>query len=368
MLVSAVCRQVSSHPKISGISAIKGTNRAIKRELKSFHSAVVVSQEYSPLLFLTNRKIDQDSGHMEPFPGLRNVKFNLANPVATSSLFFCQTQQDGGGDGVALDKGDEAVEIGSQAFFNQLKEDQRSDVLVYIHGYNTFPADAFQNTRVLQRFFDDSNLQTSVRVIPFVWPSEGQLVEYYTDQRRADMTGFTLGRALDKFSDWRRNQQGDHPCFKPIHVLAHSMGNRVFSRALESFSGERQMPRIFKNVFLFAADIVNEGLEPGQIGGNIARSARRVSVYHADDDLPLGGSKVANIAKWSRRLGQQGPEDMSKIPGNNVFSIDCDSINGLYDRLLGHTYFKEDQAGNPGKAFLDMATVIRDGVQTSKKL
>ena len=83
----------------------------------------------------------------------------------------------------------------------------------------------------------------------------------------------------------------------------------------------------------------------------------------------LRASKVSNLKNKiaSRRLGHTGPEDMDKVP-NNVYSVDCDDVNNLYDKK-GHSYFRSGtKKGEPGKVFEHIfATLLRGRVYPDKK-
>ena len=170
---------------------------------------------------------------------------------------------------------------------------------------------------------------------------------------------FALARMFQKFMEWRASPEynpEDDPCLKRINVLAHSMGNRVLRQTLANwhrYDLPQGLPLLFRNTFLVAADIVNEALHRGHSGELISHTSRNVVVYYASDDLALRASKVANVrnAVASRRLGHTGPEDMDLTP-KNVYAIDCDDVNTLYDPPLGHSYFRSGETkGAPGVVF-----------------
>ena len=89
-------------------------------------------------------------------------------------------------------------------------------------------------------------------------------------------------------------------------------------------------------------------------------------VYYAADDLAMRASKVANVANQiaSRRLGHTGPEHMDLV-NKNVYALDCDGFNQLYDPPVGHGYFASDNRdnhpGNPGLVFEHMWRCIQTG-------
>jgi esterase/lipase superfamily enzyme len=143
------------------------------------------------------------------------------------------------------------------------------------------------------------------------------------------------------------------------------MGNRVFRQALRAWNKydlPAGVPLLFRNTFLVAADVVNETLEKGNPGELISHASRNVSVYFASDDLALRSSKVSNLKNKiaSRRLGHTGPENINKV-NSNVYAIDCDNYNTRYDSPKGHSYFLDDENGNPGKIFEHMFDSMKLG-------
>jgi esterase/lipase superfamily enzyme len=144
------------------------------------------------------------------------------------------------------------------------------------------------------------------------------------------------------------------------------MGNRVLRETLAAWNRydlSDGVPLIFRNTYLVAADIVNEALHKGERGELICHSARNVIVYHASDDLALRASKASNLKNKiaSRRLGHTGPEDMQMTPAN-VYSVDCDDVNNVYDKPKGHTYFRSGKKkGEPGLVFDHIFDTLQSG-------
>ncbi len=250
---------------------------------------------------------------------------------------------------------------------DKLKKSKEDQLLFYIHGFSNLPeVDIFPRANTMQVLFD-AKKQSFIKVIPIIWPCDndmGILKDYWDDQKAADASSFAFSRVLEKFMKWREsNSTLDKPCLKRINILAHSMGNRVLRQTLVQWAKYDQggkVPMIFKNIFLVAADIVNESLERDNPGSLISQSCRNVVVYYASDDLALRASKVANLKNRvaSRRLGHTGPENLDAI-SRNVYSIDCDDVNSKYDKLKGHSYFLEDEKDNPGKVFMHLFNVLK---------
>ncbi len=303
------------------------------------------------MLFITNYNINE-SKDWSPSTGnkTRKITLNSDDPEPGRSIYFCQRQA----------KGDYR-EIGNKAFFNSMKGGIDRQILIYIHGFNNQPEDdVFPRAKALQKLYNDG-LRTrgddqEVEVVVILWPCSkkgGIVKDYWDDQDSSDMSAHGFGRMLGKFMTWREKSAGT--CYRPINILAHSMGNRVLRLTLERWLKYRgNLPALFRNIFMVAADVANETLEAGEPGHAITQSARNVAVYYANDDLAMTASKVANVKNKvaSRRLGHTGPERMEFVP-DNVFAIDCDDVNNAYDTPKGHSYFlREDKMkGDPGVVF-----------------
>ncbi len=253
-------------------------------------------------------------------------------------------------------------EIGSERLFARLAAEGARHILLYVHGFSNPPEEkVFPTALHLQRRLRELGL--AVTVVPLIWPCGirlGYLRDYFADQDSADMSGFAFARLLGRFLDWREGQS--EPCLRHLEVLAHSMGNRVLRAALVRFAElHGAVPAIFRNVFMVAADVANETLEPGHSGHVVTRAARNVLVYYAPDDFALRTSKLVNLANRvvSRRLGHTGPESLERTP-RNVVAVDCDLVNDESDPL-GHTYFLDDGEGRPGAVLHHVAFVLRTG-------
>jgi esterase/lipase superfamily enzyme len=308
------------------------------------------------MLFITNRmpKVNTE-------PALNtDFDFDLGNNASNRAFFCCRRK-----------KSNSYEEIGSQAMLSELKASKYRQILVYIHGFSNMPEKVFDNVREFQGLCDKAR-KNEVLVVPLIWPCDndlGLVKDYWDDQKAADLSGFSVARMLQKFMEWRASPDcnpEDDPCLKRINVLAHSMGNRVLRQTIENWRRYDQpagLPLLFRNTFLIAADILNESLEKGQPGELICHTSRNVVVYYASDDLALRASKVANLknGEASRRLGHTGPEDMDLTP-KNVYAIDCDDVNTLYDKPKGHSYFRSgEKKGQPGLVFQHIFNTILSG-------
>jgi esterase/lipase superfamily enzyme len=302
------------------------------------------------MLFVTNRRIE---GPRRSQAG-RTIAFAERDGEPGVSLFFCQRLGP-----------ERYLELTAAPFFSRLRRSPRQQILFYVHGFNCQPElGAFPGAERLQGLCDEL-APGLVEVVPVVWPCDddfGLVLDYWDDQRNADVSGLVLARALGKFMAWRDRLGQEESCLKHVNVLAHSMGNRVLTAALAAWAGDYgSVPALFRGVFLAAPDLANDVFEPGRPGAVLADAARHVVVYHAADDFALRSSKVVNVRHKlvRRRLGHTGPADLDKAP-RNVVAVDCDGFNSGYDRL-GHTYLLADPQGRPGCLLRHLVATVRSG-------
>ncbi|HKO87788.1 MAG TPA: alpha/beta hydrolase [Burkholderiales bacterium] len=298
------------------------------------------------MLFITSR---MPTVNTEPELN-KDFAFDLGNNSSSRAFFCCKRKKRG-----------VYEEVGSKGLLSAVKKAKYRQVLVYIHGFSNLPEEVFENVEEFQSLCDKKKAN-EVLVIPVIWPCDtdvGVVKDYWDDQKAADQSSFAFARMFQKFMEWRNSGEynpEEDPCLKRINILAHSMGNRVFRETLATWCKYDQpngLPLLFRNTFLIAADIVNESVHKGHSGELMSHSARNVVVYYASDDLALRASKVCNLknSEASRRLGHTGPEDMDLTP-KNIYAIDCDDVNTIYDSPKGHSYFRSGKKkGSPGVVF-----------------
>ncbi|MGB5833415.1 MAG: alpha/beta hydrolase [Thiohalocapsa sp.] len=316
------------------------------------------------MLFVTNRTPTQSPRSRRN----RNISFDLNNTAISQFLYFCERK----------DKF-RYVEVMDKAFFEKLRDlpNPKAEIVLYIHGFNNTPeANIFPKTERLQALLDAHGGRNEFHVVPLIWPCDDDSFvaiadDYWDDQKAADQSGTSFARMLGFFDKWRTEEartaerEGRDPCMRRINVLAHSMGNRVLRNALRQWVeelGGRAMPLMFRNIFMAAADVVNETLEDEQEGRYIPQAARNTVVYYAADDLAMPASKVANLRSRtaSRRLGMTGPEKLDRVPPN-VYAVDCDNFNTQCDPPTGHGYFLDFPNGKPSPVLHHMVKALKTG-------
>lgn len=223
-------------------------------------------------------------------------------------------------------------------FFAELKSDisQSADrqAFVFIHGYNvTFEGAAL---RTAQLKYD---LKFDGPAIFYSWPSQGGLLKYAVDENNVVWTV----AHLEEFITDIVKKTGT----KQIHLIAHSMGNRVLTSALQRLSQKlkpQELP-MFNEVVLTAPDIDAE-IFRRDIAPAIVKTAKRVTLYASSNDGALAASKKLH---GYPRAGESG-ENVVVVPG-----IDTIDVSGIDTSLLGHTYY-----GDNDTVITDIVQLLRE--------
>lgn len=302
------------------------------------------------MLFITNRRVEGDRRSATG----RAITLALKDPEPGVSLYFCQRLGP-----------ERYVELTSTPFFSRLRRSPRQQVLFFVHGFNSQPESGIFPAALRLQALCDALAPDLAEVVPVIWPCDddfGVALDYWDDQRNADVSGLVMARVLGKFIAWRDRLGLEEACFKHVNILAHSMGNRVLTAAMASWANEYgAVPAAFRSLFLAAADLANDVFAPGRPGTVLADAARNVVVYFAADDFALRSSKVANLRHKlvRRRLGHTGPAAPDAWPAN-VVAVDCDAFNSCDDRF-GHAYFLSGAGGRPTPLLEHLVETLRTG-------
>jgi len=240
------------------------------------------------------------------------------------------------------------AKLGSRAMFSELAEAmrRRSDVLVYIHGFNVAWHEALGTAAALQLMLNRPGAgdpEQSVLVVLFSWPADGlalPFVSYKSDRSEAKASGYAVGRGFLKLRDYLAAMQdragGEAPCGRALHLLCHSMGNYVLQNALArmvTYTPRGVLPRLFEHVFMCAPDVDDDVLESGRAMARLPQLCRRVSIYHNRGDVAL---YVSDFTKGNPdRLGTAGAARPAQLH-HKVHQVDC---TPLVTGLVEHSYY-----------------------------
>ncbi|MBV8328410.1 alpha/beta hydrolase [Chryseobacterium sp.] len=250
---------------------------------------------------------------------------------------------------------------GTQRMFYELYKNMsstkdRSDVLIFIHGYLYDFDDELKAMIDLKKIFID-NPESPVEHILFIsWPASGSIVplSYFDDKASSINSGTSLLRLFYFYTQFLKDIFSNRdlaPCNQRIHIMAHSMGNRVLQSMLYSLKKENIL-RVIDQVILLNADVTYKVFEDAEDSFNkLPLLANRISIYLNRQDAILGISQFTkNIL--TPRLGKNGPSDLEKFK-DIVSVIDCTFVK---DDLLNS--FKYEVGNHWG--YLSSSEVQKD--------
>lgn len=212
------------------------------------------------------------------------------------------------------------------------------DAFVFVHGYNqTFERAALRTAQIAH------DIGFRGAPILFSWPSKGSVQSYLTDDKNADWSA----RHLLNFLRFIHDRSGADR----VHLVAHSMGSKIVSRALELFAAEQgDRAHIFGEIVFAAPDV-----DARHFAENIVPAARRagdrVTLYACSSDDALKAS--AALREGSPRAGESG-ENLLVVEG--LDTIDVSTV------AVGHSYI-----GRNGKVLNDVRALLRYCAQLSDR-
>ena len=196
------------------------------------------------------------------------------------------------------------------------------EVFVFVHGYKVAFKDAVRRTA--QIAYD-----MNYRGVPllFSWPSQGSLGGYRQDE--ASVTASVPD--LQQFLQVVASQGADR-----VHLMAHSMGNRVLAAALVGLAGMRRPDGkpLFREVILAAPDI-DRAVFLQEILPAMRPATERLTLYASNSDQALKASRRLNS---SARLGQA---DAGMALHPDLCTVDATHVD---TSLLGHSFYAQSRS------------------------
>ncbi|MEM6941459.1 MAG: alpha/beta hydrolase [Pseudomonadota bacterium] len=239
------------------------------------------------------------------------------------------------------------VPVEADAFFNRMRasfaDRPEREALLFVHGYNVNFANAAR--RAAQLAYD---MRYPGLPILYSWPSRGRTTGYVADTAAVRLSA----RRLTHFLDDIVAQSGADV----IHLVAHSMGNRALTDALELMALRRGVKAGDTPVFgqiVYAAPDVDAGLFRAMMP-TIAPLAQRMTLYASEQDWALSVSRRlhGNVP----RAGIGGADTLSD---ERVDSID---MSQLGEDMLAHSYFADDTS-----AIADMMTLLWQNASPNRR-
>lgn len=209
-------------------------------------------------------------------------------------------------------------------FYGELASNVRASsekkAFVFVHGYDVTFEDAARRTAQLAY-----DLQFHGAPIFYSWPSKGTLAGYPADEATIEWVRPHLKTFLQQVA--ARSEA------KSIYLVAHSMGNRALTGALQDIVAESRGESAphFREVILAAPDI-DAGVFR-QLSVAIESAADRVTLYASSNDKALRASKgIHDFA----RAGESGASIVI------IKGIDTIDVSALDTGFLGHSYVADN--------------------------
>jgi esterase/lipase superfamily enzyme len=192
------------------------------------------------------------------------------------------------------------------------------DAFIFVHGYNNTFEDAAKRTAQLA--FD-----IGFRGCPamFSWPSNGKPRQYVSDSENSDWAIPHLRSFILKVIEESKPEK--------LHVIAHSMGNKVLLNVLRTLQAEN--PDVQFNQIILAAPDVDVAIFKDQIAPKITQMAKRITLYCSANDKAL--MMARKLRSNYVRVGESHDPLYTGIE-----TIDATSITDkLFD--LNHSYINQ---------------------------
>lgn len=229
---------------------------------------------------------------------------------------------------------DNTEELSPAVFCQRLgRETGSGDLLVFLHGYNVTFEEAAQ--RAAQLAWD---LQFRGRLLLFSWPSQGSLAWYLADEERAAAAAAPLHELLQLLAEGPWNK---------VHLLAHSMGNRVMLAGLADQAWPND--KLSQIVFV-AADVPVNIFQ--QKFPRIRQRGTLYTSYASERDRALWLSSLLH------KVERVGISRGAPFVTEGLETIDASAVDtSLLGLGLGHSYF-----GDKRSMLTDIGYLLREGL------
>jgi esterase/lipase superfamily enzyme len=204
-----------------------------------------------------------------------------------------------------------------------MASEERRQAFVFVHGFNVTFAEAARRTA--QIAYD---LKFEGAPIMYSWPSAGSLTAYLRDREAAAASSQHLATLLAELS----SRTG----VEAVHVIAHSMGNRVLTAALGNLAASRQAgsPPLFEELVLAAPDVGTQAFQQ-EFAEAVIGSAERVTLYTSARDRALV------IARDFLDFPRLGDASGGILIHERIETVDATWVDTSF---VGHSYYGDNRS------------------------
>jgi esterase/lipase superfamily enzyme len=213
----------------------------------------------------------------------------------------------------------QTISLDQKRFFKNVatsvSRSKAKDAFVFVHGYNVSFEDAARRTG--QITFDLSFIGAPIF---YSWPSNGHIADYIKDETNVSWSAPHFEHFLSLLAA--------HSGAARIHIIAHSMGNRIICDALKHIAASPDRAMKFNHLVLAAPDIDADTFR--ELAATLQMLSVRVTLYESSNDKAILASKRLH---GSPRAG----EPLLVIPG-----LDTVDASAISTDFLSHSYFSDN--------------------------
>jgi esterase/lipase superfamily enzyme len=209
-------------------------------------------------------------------------------------------------------------------------------LLLFVHGFRVTFEEA--SLRAAQLAHD---LRFNGTVMLFSWPSTGSLDAYPRDEEAVELAESHFGELLGIVQGMG---------FRPVHLVAHSMGTRLVTRVLRQRIAEKKPLPVIRELMLAAADVNAEVFRANLAPSLAGMTLPRVTIYASSSDVALIASKI--VHRFAR-VGDTKPSVFTYPPFETIDASESAPIS----RAFGHSYVFDSPS-----VLADMALLIHQGL------
>lgn len=245
---------------------------------------------------------------------LKSTAVSIATEAADSST-VSTTTEDAVGSTVAH-------QLDQSSFLNgvsaQVQRSRQKDLLVFVHGFNVSFDSAVTRTAELAL-----KIPFNGAIVTYCWPTQGGALKYSNDE--------PINKAsVEPFTQFLATLRDGVPQGTRIHILVHSMGNRIVMESLNTLP-EPVDQKPFSHVVLCAPDVGRSDFI--QWAPGVVAQSDRVTLY-------VNASDSAFIVSKGLHAEKRAGDAVTPLVVDGIETIDCSRID---QSLMGHSYYVDNR-------------------------
>lgn len=236
-----------------------------------------------------------------------------------------------------------STQIFEELYKNGIKAKEKEDILVFVHGFRNDLETALVALGELHKKYVEPINSPIQKIVLFTWPAKKKMLKYRSDAYDAEQSGFALARSMGSLREFFRQKfvaEKKPGCNQNIHLLCHSMGNRVLQSMISSLIAiDVPITNMFGEIILAAPDVDYDAMQEPKPLYKLIDLGQRVHVYFNNRDLAL---EISETTKNSfNRLGRWGAKKTDRLP-DDVYECDVTETSdakGISNQVTNHSYF-----------------------------